>query len=250
MRPHLRCAALGFTLAITGLAAVPAVIRAAAPEPAGSIAAGPRVQAASAIAGVSAVFPIDVRNFNEHAALPVSFELADLDPGGWLAAPRTTPYSLVGLATLPEPLTLGPGETRRVSVLARSDGRTHYGSVVVVAGPPATPFARIALKIVLTPPAAAAQPEVHLTPALSGTISLDLRNTGDGLLSGHGVLFLLSPDGRFLGRLDIPPVAALPRGASSITLRWPEGLSSGTIVRAVLTVDGRGEPFIANAAVP
>jgi hypothetical protein len=222
----------------------------AAPAPTASIAASPRLQVASAADGASATFPIDVRNFNERDPLPVSFELADLNPQGWLIAAHTTPYSLVGLATLPESLTLAPGETKRVAVIVRSDGRTHYGSVVVAAGPPTAPFARIVLKIVLTPPGAAASPDVRLNPTPTGEIRLDLRNGGDGILAGQGVLFFLSPDGHFLGRLDIPPVAALPHGTLSITLQWPEKLPSGTIARAVLRLDGREEPFITNAAVP
>ena len=182
--------------------------------------------------------------------LPVSFELADLDPQGWLAAPHTTPYSLVGLATLPDPLTLAPGEMRQVSATVQSDGRTHYGSVVVVAGPPAAPFARIVLKVVLTGPNATADPDIRVTPDATGTVKLNFHNAGDGLLNTRGVLFLLSPDGRFLGRLDIPTVAVLPQGDASVTLTWPERLPSGTVARAVLTLDGRDAPSLVSAAVP
>jgi hypothetical protein len=241
------CRLVGTALAI---AALTGSIPVAHAGPTGSIAAGPRFQAASAPAGTTVTFTFDVRNFNEQDPLPVTFQLADLDPQGWLTGPQTTPYSLVGLATLPDSLTLAPGATKRVSATVRSDGRTHYGSVVVVAGPPAAPFARIVLKVVLTPPDAAAEPDVHVSPAPTGTIKLDLRNTGDGFLNGRGVLFLVSPDGRFLGRLDIPPVAVLPHGTSSLTLQWPEKLPSGTIARAVLTLEGRNAPFVANAAVP
>jgi hypothetical protein len=237
-------------LVFGALAAVLLPAWAVSAAPVGSIAAGPRFQAASAPAGETITFLIDVRNFNEHEALPVSFLLSDLDPQGWLAAPQTTPYSLAGLATLPTPLTLGPGEIKHVSVTARSDGRTHYGSVVVVAGPPAAPFARIALKVVLTSPDAAAVPDVHLTPTSTGTIKMDLRNNGEGFLSGRGVLFLLSSDGRFLGRLDIPLLAVLPHGASSLTLQWPEKLPAGTVARAALTLEGRDEPFVVSATVP
>jgi len=241
---------LAAALVIAVVAGVAPLTGASAAAPAGTIAAGPRFQAAAAGAGTAVTFTFSVRNFNEQAPLPVSFELADLNPQGWLAGPRTTPYSLVGLATLPDALTLAPGEMRQVSATVRGDGRTHYGSVVVVAGPPGAPFARIVLKVVVTAPNAAADPEVHLTPAATGTVKLDLQNGGDGLFNTRGVLFFLSPDGRFLGRLDIPPVAVLPRGASSVTLTWPESLPSGTIARAVLTLDGRETPFVVNAAVP
>ena len=242
----------GAALAVASLAGlVPAVPAAgSAPAPAGSIGAGPRFQAASAPAGDSVTFTFDVRNFNEQDPLPVTFQLADLDPQGWLAGPQTTPYSLVGLATLPDALTLAPGQMKRVSATVRSDGRTHYGSVVVVAGPATAPFARIVLKVVLTPPGAAVEPDVQVTPAATGTVKLDVRNGGDGFLSARGVLFFVSPDGRFLGRLDIPPLAVLPHGASSMNLQWPERLASGTIARAVLTLPGRDTPFLANAAVP
>jgi hypothetical protein len=241
---------LGAALAAAILTGLTPVSGAAAAAPAGSIAAGPRFQAAAADAGTAVTFTFSVRNFNEQAPLAVSFELADLDPQGWLAAPRSTLYSLVGLATLPDSLTLAPGEMKQVSATVRGDGRTHYGSVVVVAGPAAAPFARIVLKIVLTPPNAAAEPDVHMTPSADGTVKLDLHNSGDGLLNTRGVLFFLSPDGRFLGRLDIPPLAVLPQGKSSATLTWPEKLPSGTIARAVLTLEGRDAPFLVNAAVP
>jgi len=240
---------IGIAVVMAALAAAPGPVHAAATVPIASFAASPRFQAASAASGEPATFLIDVRNFNERAPLPVSFELADLDERGWITAPHTTPYSLVGLATLPEPMTFGPGETKRVAVVVKSDGRTHYGSVVVVAGPPGAPFARIALKIVITAPDAAAEPDIQVTPASSGTIKLDLRNTGDGLLSLRGVIFLLSPDNRFLGRLDVPLVAILPHGSASITLQWPEKLPSGTIARTVLTQEGR-KPFVVNATVP
>lgn len=248
MRSHHRL--VGLALALAALAAVLLPAWAATPAPAGSIAAGPRFQAASAPSGETITFLIDVRNFNDQAALPVSFLLADLDPQGWLAPPQTTPYSLAGLATLPTPVVLGPGEIKHVSFTARGDGRTHYGSVVVVAGPPAAPFARIALKVVLTSPDATAVPDVHLTPLSTGTIKMDLRNSGEGFLNGRGVLFLLSADGRFLGRLDIPLLAVLPHGASSLTLQWPEKLPGGTIARAVLTLEGSDEPFVVSATVP
>lgn len=241
---------LGAALAIAVLTGFAPVSRAAAAAPAGSIAAGPRVQAAAAGSGTTVTFTFSVRNFSEQASLPISFELADLNPQGWLAPPRTTPYSLVGLATLPDALTLAPGEMRQVSATVHGDGRTHYGSVVVVAGPPAAPFARIVLKVVVTGPNPAAQPEIHITPAASGMIRLDFHNAGDGLLDVRGVLFLLSPDGQFLGRLDIPAVAVLPQGDASVTLTWPEKLASGTVARAVLTLDGRDAPSLVNAAVP
>src|SRR5579864_518761 len=240
---------MGIAAAMAALAAALGPVHAAATAPVASFAASPRFQAASAAGGESATFLIDVRNFNELAPLPVGFELADLDERGWITAPHTTPYSLVGLATLPEPVTLGPGETKRVPVVVKSDGRTHYGSVVVVAGPPGAPFARIALKIVVTAPGAAAEPDIQVTPASSGTIRLDLRNAGDGLLSLRGVIFFLSPDHRFLGRLDVPLVAILPHGSASVTLQWPEKLPPGTIARTVLAQEG-GEPFVANATVP
>jgi uncharacterized repeat protein (TIGR01451 family) len=241
---------LGAALAVTVLGALAPVSGASAAAPAGSIAAGPRVQAAAAGNGDTVTFTFSVRNFSDQVWLPVSFELADLSPQGWLAAPRTTPYSLVGLATLPDPLTLAPGEMRQVSATVQSDGRTHYGSVVVVAGPPAAPFARIVLKVVLSGPNAAAEPEMHLMPATSGMVKIDFHNAGDGLLNARGVLFFLSPDGRFLGRLDIPTVTVLPQGDASVTLTWPEKLPSGTVARAVLTLDGRDAPSLVNAAVP
>ena len=71
-------------------------------------------------------FTFSVRNFSEQAPLPISFELADLNPQGWLAAPHTTRYSLVGLATLPGALTLVPGEMKLVPATVHSDGR-RYG---------------------------------------------------------------------------------------------------------------------------
>lgn len=242
--------ALGAAIAVAVLTGLLPVSGAAAAAPAGSVAAGPRIQAAAAGDGTAVTFTFSVRNFNEAAPLPVSFELADLDPHGWLAAPKSTAFSLVGLATLPDSLVLAPGEMRQVSASVRNDGRTHYGSVVVVAGPAAAPFARIVLKVVVTAPNAAAEPDIHLTPAQDGTVKLDLHNAGDGLLNTRGVLFFLSPDNRFVGRLDVPAVAVLPRGSSSITLTWPEKLPSGTIARALLTLDGRDAPFLVNATVP
>ncbi len=223
---------------------------AAASGPVGAIGAGPRLQTASASAGASVTFMLDVRNFNEHDVLPVSFQLADLDSGGLMAPPQQTPYTLVGLATLPEPFILTAGELRRVPIVVRSDGRTHYAAIVVVGGPPGAPFARIVLKVVLTPPHAKAEPDVRLMPAPSGTITLDFTNSGEGLMTGRGVLFFSSPDGRFLGRLDVPPVAVLPHGSSSLRLQWPETLPSGTVARAVLTLDGSDAPFVASATVP
>lgn len=242
---------LGAALAaavLTGLAPVSAAAAAAAPP--GSVAAGPRFQAAAAGDGATVTFTFSVRNFNEQQPLPVSFELADLNPQGWLAAPKSTPYTLVGLATLPDSLTLAPGEMKQVSATVRGDGRTHYGSVVVVAGPAAAPFARIVLKVVVTAPKATGEPDIRVSPVPDGTVKLDVHNAGDGLLNTRGVLFFLSADGRFLGRLDIPQIAVLPQGNISVTLTWPEKLPSGTIARAVFTLDGRDAPFLVNAAVP
>jgi hypothetical protein len=241
---------LGAVLAVALFTGLAPVSGASAAVPAGSLAAGPRFQAATAAAGSAVTFTFSVRNFSDQAPLPVSFELADLNPEGWLAGPQTTPYTLVGLATLPAALMLAPGETKQVSATVRSDGRTHYGSVVVVAGTPSAPFARIVLKVVVTPPNGAADPDIHVAPAAGGAVKLDLRNNGEGLLNTRGVLFFLSPDGAFLGRLDVPAVAVLPQGHVSLTLTWPEKLPSGTIARAALTVDGREAPFVVNAAVP
>lgn len=240
----------GVALVAVYTAPVAQTATAAAPASGASVAASPRFQAAAAPDGTSVTFPVDVRNFNERDPLPIGFELGDLDPRGGLVAAHTTSYSLVGLATLPESLVLAPGETKHVSVVVRSDGRTHYGSVIVVAGPPAAPFARIMLKIVLTPPDAAASADIQVRPAPTGDIRVDFRNGGEGVLVGRGVLFLLSPGGQFLGRLDVPAVAVLPHGTASITLQWPENLASGTIARATVTLDGREEPFVAHAAVP
>jgi hypothetical protein len=242
--------ALGAALAAAIFTGVAPVTGASAAAPAGSLAAGPRFQAANAADGAVVTFTFSVRNFSDQAPLPVSFELADLNPEGWLAGPQTTPYTLVGLATLPGAMTLAPGEMKQVSATVRGDGKTHYGSVVVVAGPPSAPFARIVLKVVVTPPNSAADPDIHEAPAATGAVKLDLHNAGDGLLNTRGVLFFLSPDGKFLGRLDIPAIAVLPQGHASLTLTWPEKLPAGTVARAALTVDGRDAPFVVNAAVP
>lgn len=240
--------ALLVTLAVS-LSACPAPSQAAGA--AGGLAAGPTLQQLSLASGAEGTLHIDLKNMSTDAPLPVQVVLTDINPSGDLRPVGSTPQSLTGVLSLPAgPVLLSPGEMRAVTLLAHGDGRTHFGAVLAVAGPAGAPFARIVLRIVLAPSSVDPDPRFRLTVTAGGVITLSIANSDQTICAGQGALFLMRPDGAFLGRLDVPEFELLPRGTASLVMRWPEALPPGTTARAALSVNGRDAPYIASASVP
>ena len=249
VRRELPTAGAALILALFLLAA-----SADAAPPTGGLAAQPIVQQIILGAGADSDAAILLRNESASAPLPVQLTVADLDPSGDLRPAASTPHTLVGILTLPsQEITLAPGETRKIVARVHGDGHLRYGALIATAiadGPHPMAFARIVLRLVVATPGAVPEPEAHLVIGQQGVITLLVKNPGQTLCQGRGALFLLGPDGGFLGRLDIPEFILLPGGETTVTVRWPERLASGTVARAALAIDGRAAPYIATSQAP
>ncbi len=227
----------------------------ASPPPSGGLGAQPMTQQLTLAAGAEGEAHIVLLNESSEAPGPVQLAVADLDSAGMVRPAASTPHTLVGVLSLPaQEIVLAPRERRTIAVRVRGDGHPRFGAVIasaVTPGPNPIAFARLVLQLIVAVPGNVREhPAVELAVSPDGQITLRMENPGQTLCVGRGALFLLRPDGAFLGRLDIPEFAMLPGGAATVVLRWPAPLVSGTVARAALSLDGGDAPYVASSQVP